>query len=191
MAIICIYNNCTLEISQSQTFNTVSVSRLNLIVNVLARLMSCCLCLAMYHVSSIWISLSLVLSQPNPKYLVSCCVLTPVSWQMSWLHHWPLTSSNVSNVLFSHATVCSRHWDYSTQLYSTTYYSEPWIESFSPQGMNSANHYKNWKWRFAEYARCETDNFRRTSPLDMQQNCKKWQYSFLSPPSTVTFVRPL
>jgi len=46
-------DNCTLAVSVSNILTT-SQSRLNLILNVLARLASCCLCLAVSHVWSIW-----------------------------------------------------------------------------------------------------------------------------------------
>jgi len=71
-----------------------SQSRLNVILNVLACLKSCCLCLAMSRVSSIYdVSVSSCLS------LILNVLARLVSWhlclgkclclgKMSWLHHW-------------------------------------------------------------------------------------------------------
>ena len=51
MAIMC-FDNCTLAMSHTLIS---SQSCLDLILNILARLISCCLCLAMSHVSTIWV----------------------------------------------------------------------------------------------------------------------------------------
>jgi len=47
---------------------TASQSRFNLILNVLAHLMSCCQCLAVSRVSSIWMMSRIVSSQPNSHH---------------------------------------------------------------------------------------------------------------------------
>jgi len=83
---------------------TTSQSRRNLILNVLARLMSFrdlqCLMSQTFERR-----LSLVLSQPNPKYLGLSRVLTPVSWQMSRSRKNILNPSLVETNYFT-----DHHW---------------------------------------------------------------------------------